>query len=360
MTSTPQTAPPRTGLLLGVERSGSTWLSNLFDSAPDVETYMEPFARVAGIIDGFPDRLDCFDKEDVEEWESLSARLDALSDLKYHGLEWPGAPGWLRAANWMGHEWLNRANTFLPGRVGSKIQAYSELNFNRRDNPAVQHFNTARHPGFRLFKLLRLNTKARLIEKMFPEATVTVIIRNPLAQCLSIVRRMDQGSLLELHDVFETLSDSLDRHPRLERFSRALDTAPEDSRFSRAVAYWFVNYSILLQDLEPCDLDVQTVRYETLCEEPEETTAEVFSHHGLTLGTQTRTYIAASTSGSFDAESATDTSRNSSTYYRRQLEQLSRETVDRFWEVSAPFWNLAPEPVQHYETWLDRFIGPTH
>ena len=34
--------------ILGCERSGSTWLGNIFDAHADVEFWMEPFADYAG------------------------------------------------------------------------------------------------------------------------------------------------------------------------------------------------------------------------------------------------------------------------------------------------------------------------
>lgn len=43
-------------LILGCERSGSTWLANIFDSHPRVNLFMEPFAQYAGLFPGFPDR----------------------------------------------------------------------------------------------------------------------------------------------------------------------------------------------------------------------------------------------------------------------------------------------------------------
>ena len=42
--------------LLGCERSGSTWLANIFDAHPDVELWMEPFADYAELFPAVPDR----------------------------------------------------------------------------------------------------------------------------------------------------------------------------------------------------------------------------------------------------------------------------------------------------------------
>jgi hypothetical protein len=45
-----------TVLILGCERSGSTWLSNILDSHPHVEFIMEPFVPRASLFPGFPGR----------------------------------------------------------------------------------------------------------------------------------------------------------------------------------------------------------------------------------------------------------------------------------------------------------------
>ena len=47
---------PAHAFILGCERSGSTWLSNVLDAHPDIEFFMEPFADYADLFPGFAGR----------------------------------------------------------------------------------------------------------------------------------------------------------------------------------------------------------------------------------------------------------------------------------------------------------------
>ena len=41
--------------ILGCQRSGTTWLANIFDSSPDTLLFMEPFSVPYGIFPDFPE-----------------------------------------------------------------------------------------------------------------------------------------------------------------------------------------------------------------------------------------------------------------------------------------------------------------
>ena len=69
--------------ILGSERSGSTWLANIFDAHPGVEFYMEPFADYAGIFPEVPGRNIYIDEVDHGMKQKVRAGYNQLHQLKY-------------------------------------------------------------------------------------------------------------------------------------------------------------------------------------------------------------------------------------------------------------------------------------
>ncbi len=69
--------------ILGCERSGSTWLSNIIDANPDVEFFMEPFATQIDIFPGFPERNFYLENCRDNLLEFLKGEYEKLPQMKY-------------------------------------------------------------------------------------------------------------------------------------------------------------------------------------------------------------------------------------------------------------------------------------
>lgn len=342
--------------ILGVERSGSTWLANIVDASPAVELFMEPFAETPHLFDGFPDRLTYLEGGDALLEEKVRSQLSELREYKYHGFETRTSSPTVRNLNWALQNLLDR----VTGAAGiAQIPArtrYRQLNLNRIDNPETTRFQKTDEPETIAYKELRLNFKVRFLRDLFPEARFLVIVRNPLAQVDSIMRLIDRGSLVQLEGALEALSESIRGTERFGDYSAALEDLVDD-RFHRAVAYWFMNYSLMLEDLDATSAEYQIVRHETLSRSPLERARSIYRFAGLPFTDQTRAYVERSSSESTDSSSPTNTTRNSSEYVERRLRNISTERRDRFDAAAERFWELTPEPIAEYRGWLQRELN---
>ena len=345
--------------VLGVERSGSTWLANLVDSSPDVLSYMEPFTEVTDLFRGFPDRLTHMSEAGSFLRDEIVETLEGLPRYKYFGLEGAGSPGWLRRLNWRSQRALHRMYDLLGAGWNRSRLRYGELNFNRAGNPEVFEFDKSERPDCVAIKELRLNFKAGVLAEVFPEARTMVILRNPLAQIDSILRRIAEDSLVYLRRFLGVFFESIAGQERFREFREPIDGLPDDELVARAVAYWFVNYTTLLEDLRASGLEHRVVLHEDLCEDPMAETTGVFEFADLELTPQTRTYVRQSSQTPGGTGGPTATRRDSSAYYRRALNDVDGVLRERFWEYAEGFWELTPAPVRDYRDWLRDALSAT-
>lgn len=338
--------------LLGVERSGSTWLANIVDSCRDVLLYMEPFTEVADLFRGWPDRLTYLSDAGPFLGDQVRETLAGLPRYKHFGAESPGSPGWLRRANWVGQN-LARAvyDRLGAGQNRSRLR-FRELNLNRVGNPEVFEFDKVDTPTTVAVKELRLNFKVRMLAELFPEAPACVIIRNPVSQIDSVLRQIERDRLVYLKQFLGGLFESLEGQRRFEVFEPAIDALPDDDLVARAVAYWFINYSTVIEDLRETGGSWQLVRHEELCEAPFAEAETLFDFAGLEYGDQTRDYVRQSSQTPAGSAGPTATTRESASYYRRALDQVDDDVRDRIWRYAGDFWELAPDPVREYHDWL--------
>lgn len=341
--------------VLGVERSGSTWLANILDSAPSVDLYMEPFAEVAGIVKGFPDRLSYLGEASAGLERRITSRLSELPDLKYYGPESPDSSATLRRFNWRLQESLGRISEAVVGRRSSGRRHFHELNLGRVSNPEVFGFDKHASPAVFAVKELRLNFKVRFLRSLFPDARFVVIVRNPLAQIDSIRRQLESDSLVYLRRFLDVLPQGFEDSRRLSPFAEAFAQVDDPSQVDRSLLYWFANYSVLIEDLQATGADYRVVRHEDLSRETTETVKGLFRFAGLDWTEQTAGYLEASTSadsGKDVRSTATETVRQTAGLVERSLNRIDEPRRRRFRQVAEPFWELAPEPVRAYRQWL--------
>lgn len=360
--------------ILGVERSGSTWLANLLDASPAVEAFMEPFSEEAHIFRGFPDRLTYMGSCSDQLRDQLQAQFARLPEMKYYGWEDREAPAWRRRTNWRYQQWLlATVNKSLGQRTGWAEFRYRELNLNRNSNPRVFDFEKTSPPELEVIKELRVNLKVRVLREVFPQARFIVILRNPLAQIRSMLRLFERDALVYLRHYLGSFFEVGSTIDRLRPFVEAAETVDDSLRDApimlRAVAYWFANYGLLLEDLEATGADFMTVRHEALSESPMQVTERLYDFAGLEFSDQTREYVDHSSNAetktdqkrdgqTADSSAFTDTTRDSSDLYKRRLGEIPDPERRRFWSLAAPFWSMVPETLADYRQWLEGMIEP--
>ena len=337
--------------ILGVERSGSTWLSNIFDSSEETLFFMEPFASFNKVFEGFPGRLLHASQADPFLKEVIQEGFEKLYACKYPLFDYHGAASWERRLTYQvlqAHASIARTLRMPPPIPYTR---YQQINLNRLKNPALPQQKAEAFEKV-VTKEVRLNFKVKLIAEVFEGSKFIVIIRNPLSQVHSILKLIDRGSLPQLRQSLYAFNDYSRSNGRFDKYRKVEAFAGDRSLLERAVNYWFVNYNTLIEDLEATGADYRVVRHEELSEEPVALARELFSFVGVEFGEATKRYIQRSTTGKKEVASPVDTTRSSRAYYARALENARESLPESFFSLAGKFWKVSHPVVRRYEPLL--------
>jgi hypothetical protein len=279
--------------LLGCERSGSTWLANIFDAHPDVELIMEPFADYARLFPAIPDRNSHVCAATRGHREELEAGYAQLTASKYPLLYRPGRPLWLRRAEQHAASAMRRASQRAFGRATLAQDRYQLLQINSTATPWSRLSRKQRRPAARITKELRLNFKAPLLHAAFPGSRFVVIIRHPGAQIASILRWMQRGHLKELGRALETFDARIAEQDRFATLAEACGgLAAGQTVEQRLARWWALNYTVLLEDLDRCGASYRVTRHDRLAEDPPAESARLLDFAGLDPSAAVDRYVA--------------------------------------------------------------------
>ena len=182
--------------LLGLERSGSTWLSTILDSSPHTRSYIEPFALANQLFPEFPDRTSYLASSVPHLQQIIEKGFRSLPVHKYplfHSPKERRLGRWITAAlldlQTLAGSWMGRKRSLAAIR-------FRELQYHALEN----HLCFEKHlPAELVFiKELRLSFKIAILHDLWPDARYIIIIRNPLSQVASMLRLISEGSLIEL------------------------------------------------------------------------------------------------------------------------------------------------------------------
>jgi hypothetical protein len=311
----------KTLFLLGSERSGSTWVANALDAHPEVELLMEPCADYTRLFPGLPERerpLPCPTPEQVAAFRS---GLDALPPHKYALLFRPGRPGQLRRVDRALLRALRRAAALLGRRAPLFALRHELLNLHAAALPAERLGAKAARPALRVVKELRLNLQLPLVARALPDARVAVMLRQPVAQIASILRRFESGGLGELRRSLARAFPGSAGEPRLARFRARIAAAdPEGDPIGTLALWWVIQHEVLLEDLAASGLPFWLVSHEALCAAPERETAALLRFAGLAPRPEVTGFLDWSSRSDGDRNDPVDTRRVSA---RVPLEALA-------------------------------------
>ncbi len=310
--------------LLGCERSGSTWLANIFDAHPDVELWMEPFADYAELFPGVPDRNRWLGEATPVLVAALREGYARLPGLKYPLLHRPsGSPRLRRAEQTL----LRSARRLLrrgPGAIPRRLERYELLQLNALETPVAQLTRKRSQPCCQLTKELRLNFKVALLRGCFPAARVIVLLRHPGAQVASILGWMERGRLGELARALQAFEARASEQERLAPFAKALAGLPSaGSREGKLAAWWAINYSVLLGDLEAGGVEHRVVSHERLSQATAREIAGLLAFAGLESDAAVDRYLAWSSASAARSDSPTETVRRSAEHSRNAIRDVS-------------------------------------
>lgn len=306
--------------ILGCERSGSTWLANIFDALPDSVLYMEPFAPFAGLFPDVPDR-NTYANPDTESLEiSVREGYQRLYKAKYPLFYKPNRSIYLKRVDQILVRTYIRVTTSLGLPVGSVTDQYRLLNLNASKIPirrqVKKHVKCGR--PVEVTKELRLNFKVRLLASVFPDARYIVMLRDPGAQIASIERLLQRGGLDELKGSLSSFGEKVRTCDRFSNYWDAMDlTDWEHDRQAMLALWWVINYQVLLDDLQLHGLDYCVIYHEEICQNPEIVVDQMLGFCGLAVDPNVQAYLNYSTQNENGDLSPLNTTRKSREYSMR-------------------------------------------
>lgn len=248
--------------ILGIERSATTWVANILDHHPQLDVYMEPLSDFNSRFKDWPNRFSKL--QNVEQRaHQFQKEFEILKEHQRLFLtrfnDSPG--GWrtdLKLAQLMTRKKL------APGFV----KDFLETNFHRKDRTIPF---AKQQPVQTVIKELRLNYNASLIPWIDKNPKVIVSIRD-MASCVrSIMKRMDQGYLVELK------SDLGEYYGKID--PKTLCT------------YWIESYDELITTLQNDKIPYEIASHTDLLEKPREVTEKIFHFLGLPVATTVTKYL---------------------------------------------------------------------
>ncbi len=275
-------AVPAAVLLLGLPRSGTTWLAKIFDSHPDTLYRHEP--------DGYG-RLDHLPWAPAPE--SWPQHADAVRNFGEHlaGLRHAKIAGTLpqfrkNYLNFIQRAWNRTAigAVKIAGRAGLKLPVPLWL-----PNAAVNR-------ALLVTKSIESLARAGLLASAQPKAKHVIILRHPCGYTNSVLRgqtghQFEGNGLVGDMGLLKLLTEAGCASDYDQSFYDLRELPP----LERLIWQWLLICDKALRDCEGL-ANVRVVTYEQICADPQEEIRKLFEWVGLSLDQQTREFIGASTS----------------------------------------------------------------
>jgi hypothetical protein len=325
---------------LGAERSGSTWLANIFDAHPGVELFMEPLADFAGLFPQVAERNTWASDRLEEPLESCYRRLRRA---KYPFLYRPGRPIWIKLIEERAAVAAVRLSARHLGQVPALIRNYRLLNLNSANLPLKARSRKASRREAVVVKELRLNFKVGSLARTAPGASYLIAVRDPGAQLSSALRLLRGGRLGELRRSLPGLAEAVQHVPRFAAYRHlpSMLRGPGDLE-GRLILWWVLNYDVMLQDARTFGIRYRVVHHEVIANSPIDVAPDLFHWCGLDYPEKVRHYVALSSSTPAVGPAPLDTNRDSAAFVRESLAQVDSTLSHRIQGVLETV-DLAPE-----------------
>lgn len=283
--------------ILGAERSGSTWLANIFDSHPGVAMMMEPFTPYAQLFPGLPDRNTYLSEGGPAVTELIR---DGYAQMLGAKTLWFFRPGRLSVLRWL-DEMITSASYAVsstsPFPVPLRVLRYRLLNLNSAGRAWRQFTRKDAAPQRVVIKELRVNFKVPALHEAFPDARYLVALRDPRPQLASIRRLFAGGSLPELRRSLATFPQVVRDSQSLTRYGALLDGAHLNGDLNGLLArWWVISYDTLLRDLEQAGAPAHIVYHEDMSLDPLGHAGRALEFADLGLTAEVESFVAASSS----------------------------------------------------------------
>jgi len=312
--------------LLGTQRSGTTWLANIFDSHPECLHYYEPFAPAYKLFPYFPDefRRVAPPAQALAEWvrtdlPRLELHRSKLFDPIYFTRPQFELEAWL-----MGKlETAYRRFHLAPLRFAAQ---YNLLHLNRLGQRPLAYFPKSEIRAVAI-KDVRLYFKVPFLSEALEHARFIHVVRHPAAVVSSMEHQMSQGRLVEIKANIVRFVPEVRAQDALAHHEPVLARVRPGNRTDALAAYWRVANEQLEQDLSSLPNRGMQLVYEDLATDPLARTAAMLAWSGLSMAPATDAYVRASSTSRTDRRTALDTNRVSAIYYRDWVAKVSRDVL---------------------------------
>jgi len=248
--------------ILGIERSATTWVSNILEAHPSTEVFMEPMSIYHTRFHEWPNRFEKITNTEkmcqyfCQEMEILRKRKRwALTKLSERSIAW--------------NLDLTVAEFLIQKKLANDhIKDFYELNFHRKNSFCTYLKSSDR---IDVIKCLRLNFNAPIIRKIDPEAKVIVIIRDLASTIFSIQNQIKAGNLSELKKLMEKKYDEINLNSLFE--------------------YWKQSYNSLLTGLDESNTPYHICKHPYLLENMNQFIRELIKFTGLSANDSVNRYF---------------------------------------------------------------------
>jgi hypothetical protein len=296
-------------LILGVPRSGTTWLATIFDSNDNVLYRHEPDIVDRGSYLPSP----CSRADILRYCPDARAYIQHLATLST--LKIAGHPLFFRKKYRSSVDTLLRMAQTESTRMLATLwspAARTVIDDRLREDASVHV----------VIKSVSGCGRAGLYAEAVPEARILFIIRNPFGQVASMVRGMRMGKLNATTPV-EGLWD----WPEAASYGLTRDRFLALPLVEQIAWHWTLHTEKALAELHGRE-GVRIVCYEVLCARPQAEVTDLFAFTNLSVGEQTRQFVRRSTS-STGFRSYYSVLRHSAAAAERWRSELSRADQER-------------------------------
>lgn len=308
--------PDRIALVMGLGRSGTTFLAKLIDSAPDVLYRHEPDAVLPTDLPSFCDP------------SHLEPHLGKARD---YVLAMAGCRRFRSAGTLPIFKKSFRSGV---GNLAFKALVLGSKAARRLKLPIMDSLPDFSHSGttdrLTLIKSVSALGRARLFGEAVPDMTSVHIIRHPCAVYASLHRGIEQGLMRAKPPIKPLFTFPESRNYPFSYKEIANATFEEQVAFR-----WMVTNDKAANDMAGSPRYLR-VGYEELCTDVDQVSRRIFDHFGLKIGTQTERFIDEISSTPEDSAEGVgyfDVQRSINSGIDKWKTQLDADTIERIQKI---------------------------
>lgn len=340
--------------LLGNQRSGTTWVTNVLNRSRAVMIFYEPFEKGLGVFPDFPEEPVYVGRPSSGLSAALREQYAAMLEHQSRYFRRARPTRYLAARACDGLVRAGRRG-FGVGLSHARLMALEQLRvINQWHGDYIRGHLTPKGAAVRPFiKETRLHLKLGVLAAAFPDTRICLILRHPYPVIRSTVKWFEQGRLQELRRKLTYFFD-------IYRSQRLLPNLPDDvlemglegDVETKLLAHWLIANETALDFCERHPGLAMAITYESLCKQPLHGFRRLFEFYDLAFDDDTQNYVTASSAATPEREPGiVDTRRDSTAKYRDWLhEGLTEDPLYLRIRTHVPASRALARVATEYET----------